>query len=159
MENINFNDGYKEYSINGDDTKVVRFNPSDMGILARMDKALSAIADIGKELKSIDAPIKNDGTVEFEGADDETLTLLKVAGEQLSDIDKKVRAQIDYLLDSDVSSIAFGNQSCLSMVGGKPLYERFLDALMPIIKKDVEAERNASKKRVEKYTKAVKSKC
>lgn len=38
MQSINFNTGYKEYAINGDDSKTIRVNISDLNIPARVDE-------------------------------------------------------------------------------------------------------------------------
>ena len=51
MQNINFDEGYKEFSINGDEKRVIRFNPKDFGILTRMEDTLSDFGEIEKKLK------------------------------------------------------------------------------------------------------------
>ena len=48
MNNLGFDVGYKEYSINGDESRILRINTSDMNIITRMNKAekeLQKIAD------------------------------------------------------------------------------------------------------------------
>lgn len=147
MESIVFNDGYKEYTINGDETKVVRFNPSDINIIDRIGKALEQIEQIAEEMRTSDISLNPDGTATGDG--------VAAAGEMVSAFDRRIREQIDFVLGSPVCATALGEQSCLSMVGGKPLYERLLDAVLPIIQKDVESERAASQKRVKKYTKGI----
>lgn len=151
MQNISFNDGYKEYTINNNETKVIRFNPSDFNIIDRVAKSLNAIQNISEDMQKHDFELNSDGTV-----DADTISDLEYAGKIISDCDKRIKEQINYILGNEVSDVVFGNHSCLSLVGGKPLYERFLDAVVPIIKKDVETAQKASQKRIEKYTKAVK---
>ena len=38
MENLNFDDGLKRVTINGDPNRVLKYNPGDMGILDRMQE-------------------------------------------------------------------------------------------------------------------------
>lgn len=151
MENISFNDGYKEYTINNDESKIIRFNPSDFNIVDRVATAINAITDIVKDMKNQNICLNNDGTV-----DADSVTDLQHAGKIVSNTDKKIREQIDFILGSPICETAFGKQSCMSLVGGVPLYERFLNVITPIIRKDVLAEKKASQKRVEKYTKGAK---
>lgn len=148
--NINFNDGYKEYTINNDETKVIKFNPSDFNIIERVTQALKSIEKISEDMQGQDFELNQDGTAS------EVTSDIEIAGKIVSECDKAIKSQIDYILGSEVSKVVFGEQSCLASVGGKPMYEGFLDAVIPIIKKDVDAEQKASQKRVEKYTKVVK---
>ena len=41
MQCISFDEGYKEFAINNDENRVIRFNPKDFGILTRMEDTLS----------------------------------------------------------------------------------------------------------------------
>ena len=41
MQSINFSDNLKSFSINGDENRVIRFNPADPNILVRADAAQS----------------------------------------------------------------------------------------------------------------------
>ncbi len=145
MQNLNFDDGYKEFSINNDESRVIRFNPTDFGLLTRIKEAYD---EIGKatNLKE-DIALNPDGTA---------METLGKAAEIVNGIDNTIRAQIDHIFNSNVSGIAFGKQSTLSMVKGVPLYERFLNAAIPFIKKEVEKEMQASQKRISKYTDVIK---
>lgn len=145
MQNISFNDGYKEFTINNDENKVIRFNPSDFGILQRIKEAYSEIekaTDIEDDIK-----LDSDGSV---------MDNLGKTVEIVKGIEDTIKAQIDHIFNSEVSCMAFGKQSPLGMVKGVPLYERFLNAAIPFIKKEVEAEMKASQKRMSKYTDVIK---
>ncbi|RDU21940.1 hypothetical protein [Anaerosacchariphilus polymeriproducens] len=145
MQSINFDDGYKEFAINGDESRVIRFNPCDMGILERIKKAYEEIEKAEEESKDIE--LKPDGTVK----DD-----LEESVKALEVFKNVINTQIDYIFNSAVAEIAFNGQSPLSLVGGVPLYERFLNAILPIIEKDVKKEMKASQRRISKYTDVVK---
>lgn len=135
MNNLSFDVGYKEYSINGDESRILRINTSDMNFITRMNKA-------EKELQKI-ADKCNSATAEN-------------AIETLSYLDNEVRKQINYVFDGDVSDIIFGNTNCISISGGKPIFENFLEAVLPIIKEDISTEQKKIERKVSKYTSKVK---
>lgn len=145
MRNLNFDDGYKEYSINNDPNRVIRFNPADFGIMERIKTAY----------EEIDKSTNIDADIDLK-ANGEPMKLIGQAAEIVKGMNDTIRRQIDYIFNSPVSDIVFGNQSPLGMVKGVPLYERFLSTLIPEIQKEVEAEMVASRKRISKYTNKVK---
>ena len=145
MQNLQFDDGYKRYTINGDSNKVIVINPSDFSIIERINDAYKMIEEAANN--SEDVELKTDGSP----ADG-----LERAAELQKSFDNSVRNAIDHIFNSEVSAMAFGKQSPLSLVGGIPLYERFLNSVIPVIKKEIESEMQASRKRVNKYTKQVK---
>ena len=144
MLNINIDDGFKEFTINNDSNKIIRFNPADFGIVERINKAC-------KEIEKVQSTAE-----EFElNPDGSPIEQIETAANAVAKVSNTIKEQIDYIFDSSVSAIVFGNQSPLSMVKGKPFYERFLDAVKPEIEKCVKAEQLASQKRIEKYTRQV----
>lgn len=128
MKNICFDDGYREYMINGDDKRILRVNPSDFGILQRISDAQTAI-------KSAEVENTPEGIAAF---------------------DKLAREQLDAVFGEGTAELVFGRTNCASMAGGKPIYFNFLEALAPIIKADVEAEKRKSDANIKKYTSQVK---
>ena len=149
MQSIRFDDGYKEFMINDDPDRVIRFNPADYGIIERFNTARKVIL-IEMEKIQGDIDINPDGTPNV--AEDE----LGEAAELLSKTRKLICDQVDYIFGGPVSDMAFGTQSPLSSVKGLPLFERFIRAAQPFIEKEVKAEQLASQKRINKYTKQVK---
>lgn len=140
MTSLKFDDGYKEYSINGDESRVIRINTTDFAIFDRIKKAMKQIDKIAKEYENVTP--KND---------DEANDLFVSA-------DKKVREQINYIFDSDVSTVAFGNTNCFSIVfsNKQPLFYNFLNAIIPTIRSDIEKVMSKSNKNVAKYTSQLK---
>jgi len=145
MQNLIIDDGFKSFMINDDPNKVIRFNPADFGIIERINKAYKEIQAVQNSFE--DFELNNDGT---------PVSQLESAANAVSKLSNTIKQQIDYIFDSPVSDVVFGNQSPVSMVKGKPFYERFLNAVKPEIQKCVKAEQLASQKRVEKYTKGIK---
>lgn len=135
MNNLSYNVGYKEYSINGDESRILRISTSDMNIITRMDKAEKELQKIADKCKS---------------------TTADNAIETLSYLDNEVRKQINYVFDGDVSDIIFGNTNCISLAGGKPIFENFLEAVLPVIKEDISTEQKKIERKVSKYTSKVK---
>lgn len=145
MQNINFDEGYKELSINNDETRVIRFNPSDYGLFERLDTAKETMANALSELDDIE--IDNTGEVVDE---------MKEFAHVVRSARKAVCDAVDYIFNSEVSKVAFGNQSPISTVKGKYLFELFLEAVIPYIEKEMKAEQKESEKRIKKYTSKVK---
>lgn len=135
MNNLSFDVGYKEYSINGDESRILRISTSDMNIITRMDKAEKELQKIADKCKS---------------------TTADNAIEALSYLDNEVRKQINYVFDGDVSDIIFGNTNCISLAGGKPIFENFLEAVLPVIKEDIFTEQKKIERKISKYTSKVK---
>ena len=140
MQNIRFDDGYKEFMINDDPNKVIRFDPTDFAIIERFNTAMNNIEKYKDEFDN----------------NEDTAGGLESAAETVNKINTYIREQIDYIFDSPVAAIALGNKSPLAMVKGVPLFERFLNAVIPAIEKEIKAEMKASEKRVSKYTSQVK---
>lgn len=128
MKSIRFDDGFREYAINGDETRVIRVNPSDFGILHR----LSAVQDAMKDVKVENTP------------------------ESIAEFDRLAREQLDKVFGEGVAEVVFGRVNCASMANGKPIYINFLEAIAPIIKADIEAEMKKSDANIKKYTSQIK---
>ncbi|EEG57873.1 hypothetical protein CLOSTASPAR_00016, partial [[Clostridium] asparagiforme DSM 15981] len=45
MRSISFSENYKSFSINGDESRVIRFNPDDPNILVRAEEAQKRISE------------------------------------------------------------------------------------------------------------------
>ena len=134
MQSLNFNEGYQEFTINNDPDRVIRFNPSDVGLVNRYKKTVEVMENLLKEF---------DGTQQK-------------SEETMEKLDAEIKKQIDYLFNQPVSEVVFGNQSCLSLLNGETLAERFIECVAPVIVKETRKEMKLSQKRIEKYVKAAK---
>ena len=139
MEKLNFDKGYKTYCINDDENAVIRVCTTDFGLINRLNTMRENAVAIIKELDAVKQS-------ESESA---VLSAIDEAGE-------KVQALIDEVFGAGTSSVVFGGINCLSFAGGQPVALNFLDAIIPIIKKDLEKEQKASGKRIQKYTETAK---
>lgn len=135
MQSISFYEGYKEFAINNDENRVIRFNPKDFGILTRMEDTLSDFEALEKKLK--------------DGNEEEFTNNLREA-------EKVVHEKIDSIFNANVHDIIFNHQSPISLVGGEFLFMRVIEALVPIVEKEVKYEMQKSEKRMSKYTEKYK---
>ena len=135
MQSISFDEGYKEFAINNDENRVIRFNPKDYGILTRMEDTLSDFEALEKKLK--------------DGNEEEFTNNLREA-------EKVVHEKIDSIFNANVHDIIFNHQSPISLVGGEFLFMRVIEALVPIVEKEVKYEMQKSEKRMSKYTEKYK---
>ena len=139
MQSINFSDNLKSFSINGDENRVIRFNPADPNILVRADAAQKQSQIESVKLMPDGAPVEN--------PTEQVRRLLK-------EFDDLIRDEINYIFNSDVYDTVFAGQSPLCIVGEKKefLFEAFLKAAMPIIREGVDEFNVGSQHRIEKYT-------
>lgn len=133
MKSINFSTGIREYAVNGDESNTIRVNLSDLNIMKRAEEAMKNASELQEKYGGIKKPTP----------------------EQLADMDTEIRRQFNYAFGTDICTPAFGEMNCLSPVGeGKPLFEAFFDAFLPLIKEDISAmkpKNNAPRPEVQKY--------
>ena len=135
--NLIFDDGYKEFIINNDPNRVIRFNPSDVAIVERFKTSQAELEKLVQEF--------------VENTPEDV-----AAG--LERLDNAIKKEIDNIFNQPVSDIVFGNQSPMSSVKGVPLFERFFDAILPVIMDGIKEEKKLSQQRVSKYVKAATGK-
>lgn len=139
MKNFNINDGIKEFTINNDENRVLRINTSDLQISVRLKQCEKELNQISKEFQKFD----------------ETMTV-EDSIEAIDKYDKKVKQRLDYIFNTNVSEVVFGGMNCLSICGGKPVFQNFLDEVMPEISQNIEEEVKKSQQNIKKYTSQVK---
>jgi hypothetical protein len=144
MNNLSFDEGYKEFTINNDENRVIRFNPSDYAIITRLAEAKKVIEDAIAKAGDVQIDAKGEA-VDFEKT-----------GEMVQMVDNVIREQVDYIFASKVSDKIFGSQSPMSNIGGEPLFVRVFNSIEPFILEATTQKRKESRKRVEKYTKGIK---
>lgn len=134
MKNINIDDGREAITINGDPNRIIYVQASDFNIKFRARQAQKNIHALLEELDK--ANPENE----------------EAFADVLEDIDKKVREQINFIFNSDVSQSVFGACSPLmSLKSGKSYVEAFLDAILPELEKIAKKAAQASEKRIAKH--------
>lgn len=143
MRSINFDDGFKSFCINGDENRVIRFNPGDLNMRVRVEEAQKRIRKWEGSLKAIE--LNPDGTLVVEDEEESA---------ELRGFEDMLRRELNYVFNADVYDTIFSGQSPLCTVGKEKmfLFEAVLQSVTPIIEEEIEAFSSASKARVEKYT-------
>ena len=136
MESINFEIYFKTFCLNEDENNVIRINTSDFGILERLEKVQKSLENLQREAEN---------TQNTESADGLQYSML-------GEIDKQIREKINYVFGSDVCTPAFGTACCLSFCNGAPMFENFLNAIIPEIEKDMTIEKDKMQANIGKYT-------
>lgn len=137
MTNLEFNDGLKRLAINGDENRIITINPTDIAVIKRYNEVIPQLDRLSEKYKYKDVP--QEKTVEI-----------------ISELDKKAREIIDYIIGFPVAETVFGTANCLSYAGGQTIFENFLTAYMEYMKPEIKAEYERSKKRIKKYTNQLK---
>lgn len=125
--------GLKSYEVKDlDDTLLgtIYVNPADFGIAARLEEARRAIQQLVDGLAS-DADADVDKIIEA---------------------DKLIKEQVNYIFGSDASSVFFKGVSALALLpDGSMVFEKVLQAAVPIIEDAVGKAIKASQMRVQKH--------
>lgn len=140
MEKIKISSNAKEYLLvdeNDNELGVVRVDVTDFGFFNRAKEAEKNITEIMERMEQLQRQHME----------------TEEAFEQLAVYDKEVKEQLNMMFDYDVSSVVFGNKNCLSIGNGETFVARFMNAILPVIKKDIEKEQKKSVQKMSKYTK------
>lgn len=71
MNNIVFEEGYKEFAINNDESRILRFNPTDLALFEKIKKELSEVQKFDDDTDDVEADRKLRETIDkifYEGA-------------------------------------------------------------------------------------------
>ena len=141
MSKLTLNTGVKTYDIEDENGKMlgtISIYPNDFNIGKRAMEVQKKIVEYITSAEQI--AVENDES----------------AIEQITEIDNKIKEQLDYLFNSDVSKTVFSGLHCLNVTeDGRYFIERFLEMIMPVINSELDKSLKASQKRVNKYTSQV----
>lgn len=139
----------KKFRINGDATKILELNTSDLGIVSRISEAYPKLAKLQEEVLTVGELAEGETT-----DDAEVMTRI---GEQMASVDKQMRDLIDFIFDANVSEVCGSEGSMYDPINGMFRYEHIIETLTGLYETDINNEFNTMKKRVEgkanKYTK------
>lgn len=140
----------KKFRINGDNSRIVELNPSDLSIITRIEESEKKLKKCVESLtKLVDEP---------SDTDEEIFAL----GKKFKDVDKQMRNLVDYIFQSNVSEVCVpeGQGSMYDPFEGKYRYEHIIDALLTFYQGNIQNEykrmRLTVQKRTSKYTKKKK---
>ena len=134
--------------VNGDCTKIIELNLSDLGVSARFNDVYPKLLALQDDISAM----LEDGKPE--DADDNTMTLLV---SQFRTVDKKMRDYVDYIFDFPVSDVCCDGGSMYDLVGGKYRFEYIIEKLSKLYDDRFTFEdkklRDRMKSHTAKYTK------
>ncbi len=152
MANINFDEGYKKFTLNNDPNRVIKFNPGDVEM---MNRIIDCQKSIDEEVKTLDdIVLDNEGNLIK--ADNITADEFEKTAQKVKDFGQFIKDKIDYVFNDKISEVVFQNQSPLSLVEGRPLFYGFLESVIPELEREIKAEQQKSRQKINKYTSQVK---
>lgn len=138
----------KRFRIDGDDSRVLELNTSDLNLITRLRSAYPQLKDIAQNaFKDLPDAVIEDENYDF--MEDEATSKLS---EALQDADTKMRTLLDYIFDSNVSELCAPHGSMFDPVNGKLRFEHIIDTLAPLYETDISTEMNKVTANVSKHT-------
>lgn len=138
----------KRFRIDGDDSRVLELNTSDLNLITRLRSAYPQLKDIAQNaFKDLPDAVIEDENYDF--MEDEATSKLS---EALHDADTKMRSLLDYIFDSNVSELCAPHGSMFDPVNGKLRFEHIIDTLAPLYETDISTEMSKVTANVSKHT-------
>lgn len=125
----------KRYTINGDENLVLELDTSDFSIINRLSDVYPKLFELASEISDIPDDVTSED-----------------AKNTLSDIDNRMRAQLDDIFDSNVSEICAPKGSMYDLFGGEFRFEIIITALIKLYGDNIEQEAKRLQKRIKSHT-------
>lgn len=137
---INLDAGIKTIAVNfgfGEPDQI-QFNPSDPKFTVRLKQMMKNLDEYSKQVKDIE--------LDEEGQPIEHSFL-----EKFEEMRKKMEDEIDKAFNSSISAVVFKHCSPFAKVKGQYFVTQFLNAILPVIKADIEKTQKESTERKRKH--------
>lgn len=138
----------KRFRIDGDDSRILELNTSDLNILARLKEAypklVSLADDAFKNMPEVDNTAEDYNFM----TDESTAEIVQA----LKDADKGMRDLMDYIFDSNVSEVCAPSGSMYDPINGQFRFEHIIGILAALYETDIEKEMTNISNRVKKHT-------
>lgn len=132
----------KKFSINGDPTKIIELDPSDLSIITRIQEQLPKLEKLQNRVSSL--------SDKLEGLDDRAM--LEVTGSEFKAIDSEMRKAVDTIFDFPVCEVCIPTGSLYDPVNGRFKYEHLIDTLIKLYDSNLTSEYKKIQAKVSKYT-------
>lgn len=153
---LGFSPKKKRFSVGGDPNIIIEFDPSDLGVVSRLSKAIPRFNALQSRWEEINNLAENSQNVD---EDSDVLETAKAFSDKLDGIEKEVRDIIDEVFDGEVADKLLGNSSAFSPVNGLFKYEHIITAMLKCFEQNIQDEapkfnaRKVSQKYTHKYIK------
>ena len=135
----------KVFRINGDNSKLIYLNTSDLGIFSRLNEEYPKLKQLSLDAQNL---------LTEEEMDDET-AIGHLA--RLKDIDEKLKAGVDHIFDSNVCEVCAPDGTLYDPFDGKFRFEHIIEVLTGLYEGNLTAEFKKMSSRINnrtrKYTK------
>lgn len=129
--------------INGDQSKILELNLSDMGIVGRLKTAYKNLQSLSAKVSSLADDVDKDM------ADEERLEIID---SRLKELDRQMREEVDALFDSNVSEVCLPHGTMYDPHDGEFMYEHIIESLSQLYNNNFNKEFKLMKARVKKHT-------
>ncbi len=141
----------KRFRINGDNSKILELNTSDLNISSRLETSYNKLQKHMEEVGELLAKSVPDDEAELTEEQENTIDA------QLKAIDELMREEIDYIFDAPVSEVCADGGSMYDPFEGAFRFEHIIEAIAKLYETNLSNEFAKMKKRVSartsKYTK------
>ena len=137
----------KKFWINGDASKILELNTSDMTITTRLSEAYIKLDKLTKSAQQI-AQIKIDPNA----SEAEQLKSIGEFGAQLKNIDQEMRTILDELFDAPVSKLCAPDGSLFDIFNGQFRYEHIIETLSKLYQNNFNEEFKRMKLKIQQKT-------
>ena len=138
MASIKISTGIKCYDVENERGEIIgqiKFNPSDVNLISRVEKFEETINSIHTEINNT---LSNN-------ADENTIKSMLIKA------DETIKDSVDNMFGKGTSLTIFGNQNIFNEFKGKTFLERFLESIIPVIKQDIEDSTSHRAGKLNKY--------
>ncbi len=128
----------KRFRIDGDDSRILELDTSDLSILSRIREAYPKLQELNDKAVSDWAHRDNedyDATVDI-----------------LTNIDSEMRKLIDYIFDTNASELCAPTGTMYDPIGGQFRFEHIITTLSALYETNINSEVKQLSERVQKYT-------
>jgi hypothetical protein len=140
----------RRFRINGDSSKIIELNVSDMNISQRLKTSYDNLLHKVEEVSNVLGELPDD---ESEATPEQE----KLVEEKLREIDAEMKKEVDYIFQTSVSDVCCDGGSMYDPFNGMFRFEHIIEALIKLYDNNIDREFDKMRKRVNtktsKYTK------
>ena len=134
--------------VDHDQNRIIELNLSDMNIVQRMNVSYKNLLKLAEEATQLSNTVVNVDTEDEEAVGQ----ALETVSNTLSDLDKKMRDEVDYLFDSKVSDVCLPTGTMYDPHDGMFTFEHIISSLANLYTNNFKEEFDKMRKNVEKHT-------
>lgn len=142
----------KKFRIDGDDSRILELNTSDMGIVQRLAEAIPKLKELQEKAVSLSTSAESTPDMNEENINEVAGAYIDI-GKSLRDVDAEMRDLIDYIFDYKVSAITAPEGTMYDLFNGVCRYEHILTVLMALYEENLQAEYSRVESRMKMHTK------